>query len=338
MAHTIARDARGSQGQVGFKAEAEYGTAVVVDEFLPAVMPIGLIPRVGVIETSARIPGRIASPTSRNVNYDDGGEGTLTFELARDDMLGLWQWAMQDAPETAQQDATAAYLHTLEYNIAAAKAAVNSLTIQTGVPFLGGAVEPFTFAGCVCSGFEVTAEENGMAQAAFNVTAQSAVHTTDLVTPTYPAAHVPFTWRSETLVKRAGSALAGVRSASFSLESGLTFDRSLWDGTGKRARPKLNTDPVAQLTLQVEPSDLSLTFDDWMTNTGRAWIVEFTGANIASTYDYTFRITIADGYIQGDPPQDDSEELLSHGLTIRADDNGTDPLFKLEIMSTETTV
>lgn len=341
MAHTIARDARGSQGQVGYKVETTYGTAVTpVDGFLPAVLPIGLAPRIGVLETKARIPGRIATPVSRNTHYYDGGEGPLTFELTQEDLLDWFQWAIGDAPTSAAQGGTAAYLHTYEYNVAAAKMnlAAANFTIQTGVPMLGGTVEPFTFSGCKCLGFEVSCESDGFAQVTFNIDAQNSAHDVDLAAPTYPATHVPFSWRSETVVKRAGSALAGVRSAKFSVEHGLTTDRRLWDATGKRAEPKLNGDPSATLELEIEPSDLSLTFDDWATNTTRAWIMEFVGGVAASTYDYTFRVTIPSGFIQGEPPTVSGEELLTHSLSILANDNGTDPLFKVEIINLATSV
>lgn len=340
MAHTIARTARGADGQVGFKVESAYGTASTVDDFLPAVLPIGLIPRIGVLETKARIPGRIAAPSSRNVHYDDGGEGPLTFELTQEDLLPLIQWATGDAPVSAIQGGTAAYLHTFEYNIAAAKMnlAGANMTFQTGVPMAGGGVEPFTFAGCKCMGFEVAAESDGFATITFNVDAQSAVHTTDIATPSYPATHVPFSWRSETVVKQAGTALAGVRSAKFTVEHGLTTDRRLWDATGKRAEPKLNSDPVAKLELEIEPNDLTKTYDDWAANTTRAYIMEFVGAEAATGYDYTFRVTIASGLIQGEPPSVSGEELLTHNLTILANDNGTDPLFKIECINLATSV
>jgi hypothetical protein len=340
VAHTITRDSRGSQGQLGYKGEAVYGTAEVVDLFLPAVLPIGLKPRIGVLETKARIPGRIAAPHSRNVHFDDGGEGPLTFELTQEDLLVLLKWATGDDPTDAAQGGTAAYLHTYVYDVAAAKmdAALTSMTFQTGVPMYGGAVEPFTFSGCICTGFEVSAESDGFAQIAFNVEAQKCVHTADLAAPTYPTTHVPFSWRSETVVKRAAAALDGVRSAKFSLESGVTTDRRLWDATGLRARPKLNGDPVAKLELEIEPADLTKTYDDWASNTGRAWVMEFVGAAAAAGYDYTFRITIADGYIQGEPPEDNSDELLTHSLVVQANDNGTDPLFKIEVINLATSV
>ena len=340
MAHTISRDSRGFQGQVGYKAETTYGTAATVDTFLPAVLPIGLAPRIGVLESQARVPGYISVPVKRNIHYDAGGEGALTFELTRADRRELGRWAMGDAPTSAAQGGTAAYLHTFEFNAAAAAHNITgtSLTIQTGVPMSGGGVEPFTFAGCTCTSWEVGCESDGIANVTFNVDAQSAIHTTDLATPTYPATHVPFTWRSEPVIKRAGSALAGVRTAKFTVDNGLVTDRHLWDGTGKPARPKLNGSPAAQLELEIEPSDLTLTYDDWATNTGRAWIMEFVGAEAATGYDYTFRVTIADGYIQGEPPTVTGDELLTHSLTILANDNGTDPLYKVEVISLETSV
>lgn len=341
MAHTIARDARGSQGQLGYKVETAYGTAVVVDTFLPVVLPVGLKPTVAMLESQARVPGRISAQTSQNVAYDGGGDGAITFELTRSDLLKWLRWAIGDEPTSAAQGGTAAYLHTFEKNLAAAAMSIagTSMTLQTGVPMSGGGVEPFTFAGCMCPSWEVNADADSIAQIVFNVDANSAVHTTDLATPTYPATHVPFSWRSAAVVKRAGTTLPGVRSAKFSCENSITgAERHLFDGTGKRAQPKFNSNVVAQLELEIEPSALATTYDDWTTNTGRAWVYEFVGALAAVGYYYTFRITIADGYIQGEAPDLSSEELLTHSLTILANDNGTDPTFKVEVISLETAI
>lgn len=76
-----------------------------------------------------------------------------------------------------------------------------------------------------------------------------------------------------------------------------------------------------------------------MSNTGRAWVIEFVSATAAATgYYYTLRLTIADGYIQGEPPEVGGDELVTHSLTIEANDNGTDPLYKLEVINLETSI
>lgn len=341
MAHTITRTARGSDAQLGYKVESSYGTAVTVDAFLPVVLPIGLKPRVGMMQSAARVPGRISRNMGGDVHYDEGGEGSLTFEVLTAGMLPWWKWAIGDAPTSAAQGGSAAYLHTFEKNVAAAAMSVagSSMTIQTGVPMRTGVVEPFTFSGAKCMGWSVSCEPNAIPQVVFNVDANSAPHTTDLVAPTYAATYDVFSWFDAAVVKRAGTALDGVNRFTFTAENGQTgSDRKQFDGTGKYAEPKLSGEPTAQLELEIEPSDLSKTFDDWVSNTGRAWVVEFVGGVAASTYHYTFRLTIPDGYIQGEPPEANGEELLTHTLTIAANDNGTDPLYKLEIINLETSV
>lgn len=342
MAHTIQRDPRGSQAQLGYKVEATYGTAETVDKFLPAVMPIGLKPRVGVMQSAARVPGRISRRLSSDVHYQEGAEGDVVLELTRSNLLEWFRWATGDAPTSAAQGGTTAYLHTFEKNMAAAamNVAGSAMTIQVGIPFRGGAVEPFTFSGCKCMGWSLACQPNETAQVTFTVDANGATHATDLATPTYPATHVPFSWRDAAVVKRAGTALVGVNSMSFADKSGLTsVDRKQFDGTAKYAEPMLSGEPTATLQIEIEPSDLAQTYDDWVTNTGSAWVVEFVSPTLAAAgYYYTFRVTIPDGYIQGEPPEVNSEELLTHSLTVEANDNGTDPLYTVEIINLETSV
>lgn len=343
MAHTIARSPRGADAQFGYSVETVYGTPVTpVTKFLPATSGgIGLVPRVGLIESAGRIPGRISDPQANAIVYDNGGAGPLTFELLRKDMLALWRWAIGHNATPAMQGTTAAYLTTFNKDAAAAKmdATGTSLTIQTGVPMRSGVVEPFTFAGCKCTGWEVNCEAGGIATATFNVDAKSHDHTVDLAAPTYPAEYMPLGWYSASVVKRAGTALPGVKSVKFSTENGLTGDDyMLFDGSGERAEPKINENVNASLELEIEPSALDLTFDDWVSNTPRAWIVELVGAVIADTYKYTWRLTIPAGYIQGEPPMATGDELVTHTLNVKATDNGTDPLYKVEVIETATTI
>lgn len=342
MPHTISRDPRGSQAQIGFKAESQYGTAVVVDTFLPAVHPIGLKPRIGQLQSNARVPGRISRRHSGDVHFNEGGDGTITFELTRENLLEWFKWATGDAPSSAAQGGTAAYLHTYEKNMAAAamNVAGSSMTIQVGIPFRSGAVEPFTFAGCKCMGWSLSCAPNEIAQVSFNIDSNSCVHTTDLATPTYPATHMPFAWRDAAVVKRAGAMLVGVNNVSFNVENGLSgVDRKQFNGTGKYAEPMLSGEPTATIEIEIEPDDLAKTYDDWVSNTGRAWVIEFVSPTAAATgYYYTFRVTVPDGYIQGEPPEVTGDELVTHNLTIAANDNGTDPLYKVEFINLQTSV
>jgi hypothetical protein len=343
MAHTITRSSRGADAQFGYAVESSYGTVVdPVTSFLPVTSGgIGLKPRTGMIESAGRIPGRISDPANLTIVYDDGGEGSLTFELLRTDMLKLWRWAIGHNATPAPQGATAAYLTTFEKDVDSSQmnATGTSLTIQTGVPMRGGGVEPFTYDGCKCPGWEMSCDAGGIATVTFNVESASCVHTIDLAAPTYPLTYMPLGWYSASVVKRAGTALPGVRNVKFATENGISgSDYMLFDGTGLRAAPVLQSNISAVLDLEIEPSGLDLTYDDWRSNTPRAWIVEFVGANIATTYYYTWRLTIPEGYIQGEPPIPGGDEAVTHALSIKANDNGTDPLYKLEVIEVATTI
>lgn len=341
MAHTITRSPRGVDAQVGWAIETTYGTQVTpATDFLPVAGDIGLVRREGKAESAARIPGRISRAASLDVLYDNGGEGSLPFELLRKGMLPLWRWAIGHNPTPAAQGGTTAYLTSFKKDLAAAAmtGTGTSLTIQTGVPMRGGTVEPFDFIGSVCPGWEVNCDAGGIATVSFNVDAQSAIHSTDLAAPSYPAEYVPLGWYSASAVKRAGTVLPGTRNVKITAENGLNTDAKLMDGTGKRARPHYASDASLTLTLEIEPSDLALTYDDWVAGTPRVWVVEFVGATIASTYAYTWRLTIPAGRITGDPPSGGGEDVVTHSLNIEAEDDGTNGLYTLEIIETASTI
>lgn len=345
MAHTISRSPRGVDAQVGFAVETQYGLQVTPPTVFLATTSggIGLKPRnENKLQSAARFPGRISRNYGSDIAIEAGGEGPLAFELQRANMLKLWRWATGHDATPVKQGATTAYLTTFLKNVASSRmdAAGTSLSVQTGIPFRTGAVEPFDYMGVMCPGFSVTCEAGSIATCSFDTDAQSFKHDVDLVAPTYPAEYMPLGWYSASAVKRAGTVLPGASSATFTAENGLasSTERRYLDGTGKGVRPIVTADPTATLELTVEPSDMALTVDDWKTNTPREWVLEFVGDTIATPYKYTWRVTIPAGYVQGDPPGEPGDDQVTQSLKIEAADNGTDPLYKLEIIETAATI
>lgn len=339
MAHTIQRSPRGADAQFGFAVETAYGTQVTpATNFLAATSGgIDLVPRDGRIRSNARRPGQLTDSVLTDIVYDNGGEGSLSFELQRSNMLKLWRWAIGHNATPAQQGASTAYKTTFLKDVASSpmNGVGSSLSIQIGVPMRTGAVEPFDFIGCKCTGWNMECDAGGIATVTFDVDAHSAIHTTDLVAPTYPAEYVPLGWHSAAVVKRAGVMLPGVRNVKFATENGLTGDdRKLFDASGHYAEPKFDKPLSASLDLEVEPEDLALTYDDWRSNTPREWTVEFIGGNIALTYFYSWILTIPAGVIQGDPPKPNGDEMVTHPLNIRAGYDGVNAVYKLDVIET----
>jgi len=338
MAHTVTRLPRGSDAQVGYGVETAHGTAVTVAQFVRHIPPMGFKPRIGRFESEAFSPGLITRSSTGDVMYNDGGEGSLSVEFTRKGLLKLLAWAVGGTPTCVQQAATTAYLATFQPG-SMQVASQSSLTMQGGYVTKAGVVEPLTLAGCKCTGFELSGEAGGPVKGSFDLDAQSYTHATDLAAYSAPAEHVPFFWTNAGVVKRAGTALAGVRDWKFAVNNNLKTDGRYMDSTGKRIEPIEAGYREATLELGIDLSDLTMTFDDMAADTGRAWIVEYVGAIIATTYPYTLRITIPDGYIVSDPPDGAPADGPSpQTLTIQARSNGTDLPYKVEVIETATTI
>jgi len=337
MAHTLTRLPRGSDSQFGFKKESIYGTAVVVDKFLEA-FSLGLVPNPRPIEPKGWKPGLRGKRHDADIAWVDGGAGAIGLEVPRAGSLGLWQAAFGGSNTCAIQGAGPAYLATFSPG-AFTVANGCSLTMQLGVPMSDGTVEPHTYSGCFIPSWKVSCEAGGILEATFDVVAKAFSHTADLAVPTYAAAPTYFAWPMQPNVKRAGTTLPGVRSASVSVESGLNTERRLWDGAGAMALPLETELRSCTLELEVEPTSMAINWDDIADGTMRAWVVELVGTTaIAATYYPTYRLTIAAGKVIGDPISVDGPDEVLQKLTIEARDNGTDPLYKLEIMTTDTTI
>ena len=342
MAHTITRLPRGDQAQFGIGVEASYGAVQTIGTFFR--IPAGGF---GVkmsgddairFRSAGLVPGLISAPSLGDVmNPSPTGEGPVNLEVTRKGMLKLFDWMHGGTtPTPAQQGATTAYLTTFEPGLMTA--AGKSLTMQGGVPGRDGVVEPWTFVGCKCTGYEVTGDVGGFVTLQADVLAQLAQHTTDLATYTAPAEYIPYHWTHAGVVKRAGAAIAGAKSWKFKVDNGLTgADRKLLDATGKIAEPVESSPRSGQLDIEMEWAGNTL-YDLWAADTGSAFVVEYVGAIIATIYPYTLRLTIPDGHIIGEPPVVDGAEMVSSTVSVEARSNGTNLPWKWEIIETATTV
>jgi hypothetical protein len=336
MAHTIARLPRGSDSQVMIKKQTAYGTAVVVDTALEA-FSIGLIPRQEIIKPKGWVPGRRGERTTGRVAWNRGGEGPVSIEVPQAGSLGLWQAAFGGTNTCAKQGETVAYLATFQPG-AMTVANGCALTVQTGVPDYDGDVEPFTFRDTFVKSWQATCEEGGMLEATFDLDAAHYTHATDLAAPTY-GTPTYFSWVDSPHVTSGGSTLAGVRGVNISVETGANFDRLLYDNTGLRAIPVESALRKCTLELECEFSDITKTWDDLASLTTRALVVSFTGATaIAATYYPYWKFTIPAAQLVGEPPAATGPEEIIQSVKFEALDNGTDPLYKLEIMTTDVAI
>lgn len=192
-------------GQLGFKTETTYGTAVTVDQFHTGFLsgnPVRDQPPL--ISNAIRAGRRTPSCVSTGAKTV---EGTISTELyvaplatQLKHMFGTLNTAGGGPP----------YTHTASPGTTDDK----SLTIQVGIPDSSGTVQPFTYKGAKFQGWNLGATAGEIATLELDVVAQDYVTATALASASYLTG-CPFTF-IHGAVSVAGTPLTEVKSFNLS--------------------------------------------------------------------------------------------------------------------------
>lgn len=218
---------------IGLKAEATYGTGVTVDrhvEFLSESLK--WMPEFKQGE-GLRYGSRVARASRRALVKQQAG-GDIELEVMTKGM-GVFFNALMGQSTVTQVAATPAYqqVHTLT-----ASDPLPSYTIQKGIPLLGGgAVQPYTFHGAVCSSGELTASAGEIVKFKTTWNAREVKTDTPFAPPTYAVDGMLFTFVhgairiGGTVTPPTDTALAaGGTTAANITEFTLTVDNKIDDG------------------------------------------------------------------------------------------------------------
>jgi hypothetical protein len=233
-----------------------------------------------------------------------------------------------------QQGVTTAYLqtHTL------ASTAGKSLTIQKGVPLTTGTVTDKSFLGCKVTSGEFSCEVGGMLTGTFEFDGKDCDEGQTLASASYPSMS-PFNF-SQMAVKTGTfgteAALDGIRKVSCKIERPQDLERFYAGQAGLKKEP-IENDQV-KISGTLETDYVATTLDDLHTSDGAtSFVWEFIGANIASTYFDTFRITLPAIRLDEGPPVVDGFGVVKPTFTYVGLYDGTNQP-KIELISTDVTL
>ena len=269
-------------GQVGWKSESVWGTAVTVDTFMP-VLSANLTIDEGYLRSEAirggrrtRSPGRLGAKvvgTSVEMELPNTSIATLLLHL-----FGAVAAPAGDGP----------YVHTFTPGPHVGK----SLTIQIGIQDSGGTVRPFTLSGAKVGSWEISAAVGELAKLSFEASAKDYTTGTAIASASYAADLVPFTF-VEGSVTVNGSPVASAKSVSLSMDKGLQEDRH---ALGSRTiREQLEEDHFDVQTEITADFDSLVLFDLIAAGTQVASVLTFTNG-VQSL------VITKSGQIVGDPP------------------------------------
>ena len=282
-------------GQLGLKTESVWGTAVVVDTFVPVLsakqtVDEGYIRSEGIrAGRRTRTPGRLGAR---------GVGGSVEMELYNGSIATLLKHYF-GAVSTA---GAGPYTHTYTPGTHLTK----SLSIQTGIEDTAGPVDPFTASGAKIDSWTIGGAVGELAKTSFDFSAKDSTTATALATASYSTL-TPFSFVEASITVN-GSAVASANAVTLSCNKGLRSDRHV---LGSRLiREQLEQQKFEFMTeIQADFDGLTL-FNLAVAATQVASVLTFSNGTESLT------ITCS-GQVVGDPPS-----LENHGIepqTIRLD-------------------
>lgn len=192
--------------------------------------------------TGLRVNGRIAR-SGRRVTTTSQGEGTLEIDAQTKGMSRLLEAALGTGTATLVSGST--YQHN--YTLGDTPPAV---TIQKSVPRVDGTIDPYTFAGCMVSGWELTVGNDDIVKLSFDFDIRSLDTARAFDALTYPTTPSLFqfshaaitvggsvTVPTSTALASGGTAATDVRDFSLSVSNNLATDRFNFGASGLKAKP-----------------------------------------------------------------------------------------------------
>jgi hypothetical protein len=179
-----------------------------------------------------------------------------------------------------------------------------SFTIQKGIPLVGGAVQPMTFDGMVCSKLELSAQAGGLLSIKTDWVGRALATDTSLASPAYPASTRLFSFvggsiltgsitpPTTTALASGGTTVANVRSFDATLDNNLDAEGFFFGGAGRRTRkPVLG---MRKFTGSLQAEYTSNDFRDaYLQQTNLALVLRFaTTVAITGSYYPTLEITL----------------------------------------------
>lgn len=205
----------GLAAQVGLKTETTWGTAVAVDRFTPLISE-SMTEKIERLESAGIAPGARVLRSGQWATGNVEVSGDLGFELYQQGM-GLWFRHMFGAVSTS---GAGPYTHTFTPG----DMSDDHFTLQIGKPDVAGTVQPFTYAGCKVTEWELAAKAGELVTLGVSVVGKDLATGTSLATASYGiGSGLPFSFAHASVT--VGGSAAYVKEITLKGSNGLAVDR-----------------------------------------------------------------------------------------------------------------
>lgn len=309
---------------LGFGVESNYGTGVVATrwaEYLDEALDFRKSVKQGL---GLRVGGRVARSGRRVVPTADGG-GDFSMEATSKGMGLIWAACMGGGLSTLVSGTTYQQVFTFAD-------APSSLTIQKGLPQLGGTVDAYTFVGCTVDSFEVDFPNGDIVKLKATIDAKDVGTASAYAAPSYVANPNLFhfaggsistgtlTAPTSTTLASAVTLVADVRGGSVIVNRNPKADRYNLGAAGRKAKP---TTGLTGITGKLDVEYDSTVFRDAVLNeTPMSLVLTYTAGSLSAGLE-TLQIVIPEVKFDGELPKTNGTDLIIQAMTFTGLDNLT---------------
>lgn len=300
--------------QLGLAEETTPGTGVTVTRFyefgneslkqnIDRIEYMGLRPSRKVLGQSNSVPGK-ADVT-----------GDIELPVMQKGMALLAKHMLGSVATTTPTGATLARDHTCTVGSLDGK----SLTIQVGRPFVGGAAQPFTFAGCKISDWEMTWDIGSQLMWKLSIDGVSETTATGLASASYPTGLIPFPY-TQGVFNIAGSSF-DISSFSLKTANALSTDRYFIRGTTPAQKKEQLDAGIREYTGDLAAEFTSLTaYNRFVTHdtSGSIVLTATSPTFIEGATPYVVELTIPNVRFDGESPVVGGQQLVDQPLQFKA--------------------
>lgn len=318
--------------QLGFAAEATYGTYVVPTRFLE-VRSEGLTFNRETIQSEGIRKGSTVRRTGRWAVNKKGGGGQLTMELANKGFGLLLKHALGAVAITTPPGATLArqHRHTLGHLDDL------SLTAQKAFPDTAtGTDRPFTFLGCVITEWELSVDVDGLLMFNPTLDAQDMVTTEAVAAPSYPASDELFSYQQVSLTVDGGAETP--TAFSLTCSHGLKTDRYFVRASPLKKRPLIaaHRELSGSMTFEFESMTQVNRFLNAAPGAEIPASFAATGDEIESGHSYALNGSLPAIVFDGEMPTVQGPDVITLTAPFRVLDNTVDQPITLDYITTDT--
>jgi len=333
---------------LGHKKETVYGTYVAPDKF-PEFNSEEFAWEPTFSEGKGNRYGRRAKMASRRTLVKEQVTGNFEMEATTKGLGALFEAALGTAVSNLVSGAAYQQLVT-----PTTTDPLPSYTIQKGIPLVGGgAAQPVSFVGCVCTGFELSAKNGAVPTLKFNWVGKGVDIAQTFATPSYPAASELFSFTGSSIkvggsvtppttiaLATGGTVAANVTEVDLTYE-GVSDEGGFYiGGAGKRGRKQVAGVRTLTGTITAE-YDSNVLRDAFLNQTDLALVLRFEHNSIISgAIKPTLEITIPVIRLNGELPKAGSDgEVITQSIEFEMLDGGvaTHPIY-VAILTAETAI